>query len=38
MISLESIIPDIIPDEKKPLDPPIWAEEYDEYEDASLKN
>ena len=35
MISLESIIPDIIPDEKKPLEPPIWNEEYDEYEDAS---
>ena len=33
-ISFESIIPDIIPDEKKPLEPPIWNEEYD-YEDAS---
>ena len=36
MISFESIIPDIIPDEKKPFEPPIWNEEYDdEYEDAS---
>ena len=34
-ISFESIIPDIIPDEKIPLEPPIWNEEYDEYEDAS---
>jgi hypothetical protein len=25
-----SIIPDVIPDVKKPLDPPIWFEEYDE--------
>ena len=36
MISCESIIPDIIPDEKKPLEPLIWTEEYDDkYEDAS---
>ena len=35
MISLESIIPDIIPDEKKPLEPPIWSEEY---EDASTRD
>ena len=37
MISLESIIPDIIPDEKKPLEPPIWSEEY-EYEDAPTRD
>jgi hypothetical protein len=24
------IIPDVIPDVKKPLEPPIWFEEYDE--------
>ncbi len=25
-----SIIPEVIPDVKKPLEPPIWFEEYDE--------